>query len=141
MIVSKGPATERIPTVLYVEDHPVNVRLMERLLARRGGVQLVAAATGRDALQMAAVTRLDLVLLDLDLPDLPGEVVLERLWALPGRQLVPVVVLTADALPETEARLRGRGVSDHLTKPVDVARLYACLDSVLAPAGTRDQAC
>ena len=127
--------------MLYVEDHPVNVRLMERLVGRRGDVQLLAAATGWAALQIAATTRLDLVLLDLDLPDLPGEVVLERLWALPGRQLVPVVVLTADALPETEARLRGRGVTDHLTKPIDVARFYACLDGVLASAPIRDQAC
>ena len=63
-------------TVLYVEDHPVNVTLMERVLARRGGVQLTAATSGREAVRLAGQARPDLVLLDLHLPDLPGELVL-----------------------------------------------------------------
>lgn len=127
--------------VLYVEDHPTNVRLVERLVERRGGVELHVCPTGRDALSAAARVRPDLVLLDLHLPDLPGEVVLERLWALPGLARVPVVVLSADALPATVARLLAAGVGDYLTKPLDVARFYACLDAVQAASPLREQAC
>lgn len=128
--------------VLYVEDHPVNVRLMERLLARRPGVRLAVAGTGCDALRLAALGHPDLVLLDLQLPDLPGEVVLDRLWALPGGAATRVVVLTADALPQTADRLLARGVFAHLTKPLDVPRFYACLDAVVSmTAPPRGEAC
>ncbi len=117
-------------SVLYVEDHPSNVHLVERLLARRPSSELHVAATGREGLRLAALLRPDVVLLDLNLPDLAGEVVLDRLWALPGLARTPVVVLTADATAATAARLRDRGVAGHLTKPLDVAAFYARLDDV-----------
>ena len=69
-----------------------------------------------------------LVLLDLHLPDLPGEQVLARLKAEPLLRDIPVVVLSADALPATIARLKAAGATDYLTKPLDVPRLLARLD-------------
>ncbi len=127
--------------VLYVEDHPSNVRLMERLLARRGDVRLKVARTGQDGLRQAAAVRPDVVLLDLHLPDLSGEEVLARLWQLPSSARPTVLVLTADALPETAARLREAGAAACLTKPLDVTVLHAALDRVAAAAAPREQAC
>ena len=122
-------------SVLYVEDNRVDVRLVRRVLARRGTVRLSVASTGEMALRLAAAARPDLVLLDLMLPDLPGEVVLERLWQLDGLAGTPGVVVSAIA------RLRRRGVSDYLTKPLDVAVLYACVDAVGVLTPARDALC
>lgn len=127
--------------VLYIEDHPSNVRLVERVLARRGDVWLQVARTGQEGLRLAAALPPDVVLLDLHLPDLSGEEVLARLWQLPLLANSTVLVLTADALPDTAARLRAAGAADCLTKPLDVAALDAALDLVLAALRSRDQAC
>lgn len=119
-------------TVLYVEDHPININLVRRLVARRRSMRLQVARTGAEALGLVELGPPDLVLLDLDLPDVSGEVVLERLWAVAGCAEIPVVVLSADALADTAARLLAQGATDFLTKPLDVARFYACLDAIAA---------
>ncbi len=115
--------------VLYVEDNPSNVRLVERLLERRPGTSLLVARTGEEGLALAHSRRPDLVLLDLHLPDLPGEEVLDRLLVEQG---VPVAVLSADALPSTVAGMLARGAHAYLTKPLVVADLYAVLDAAQA---------
>lgn len=129
--------------VLYVEDHSSNARLVQRLVQRRTGVDLVLATTGREGIALAGRLHPDLVLLDLHLPDLAGEVVLERLWAVPGSSATPVVVLTADATAQTALRLRGLGVTDLLTKPLDVTAFYDQLDRAEARLALRKgaQAC
>ena len=116
-------------SVLYVEDNDSNVRLVERLLARRPGTSLHVARTGEEGLALARSRRPDLVLLDLHLPDLPGEEVLDRLLAEQG---LPVAVLSADALPARVDEVLGRGAVAYLTKPLVVAELYAVLDAVQA---------
>lgn len=118
--------------VLYIEDNASNVRLVERLMARRGHIRLQIATNGADGLQLAIELRPDLVLLDLHLPDLAGEAVLRHLLDSPDWGARPIVVLSADALPATEVRLRAAGAADYLTKPLDIARLYTCLDAAQA---------
>jgi len=111
-----------------------------RLLARRCDVWLHVASTGREGLRQAAACSPDVVLLDLHLPDLPGEEVLRRLWQL-SRLAHTVLVLTADALPDTAERLRAAGAADCLTKPLDVAAVNAGLYRVAAAVRVREQAC
>jgi PAS domain S-box-containing protein len=119
-------------TVLYVEDNRSNVRLLERLLARRPGVVLLTAATGEAALRMIRERQPDLVLLDLHLPDMSGEEVLRRVWAAPTRRAIPVAVLSADATPRQQQRLLAAGAVAYLTKPLDVAALLQIVDERLA---------
>lgn len=129
--------------VLYVEDNPSNVRLVERVLARRPGVSLLVATRGSVGLELARQHRPDLVLLDLNLPDLPGAVVLEQLRAEPLTRDIPVVVISADATPQQSERLKAAGAADYLTKPFDIERLLAIIDGLARPgpaeppAGTR----
>jgi CheY-like chemotaxis protein len=118
--------------VLYVEDNRSNVRLLERLLARRPGVVLLTAATGEAALRMIRERHPDLVLLDLHLPDMNGEEVLRRIWAAPATRSIPVAVLSADATPRQQQRLLAAGAVAYLTKPLDVAALLQILDERLA---------
>ena len=79
-------------------------------------------------LELAREHHPDLVLLDLQLPDLPGEEVLRRLKSEPRTADVPVIVISADATEDQPERLRADGALDYLTKPFDVARLLAIVD-------------
>jgi signal transduction histidine kinase/CheY-like chemotaxis protein len=86
-------------TVLYIEDNLSNLQLVERVLSRRPGVRLISAMRPQLGLDLAAEHDPDLVLLDLHLPDMPGQEVLRRLRAEPRTAEVPVVILSADARP------------------------------------------
>jgi CheY-like chemotaxis protein len=92
-------------------------------------VRLVVARTGADGLAAAERERPDLVLLDLGLPDLAADEVMRRLRQGPG-EAPRVVVVTGDARAERLRELRAAGASECLTKPVDLARLLAVVDSL-----------
>lgn len=77
-----------------------------------------------------------LVLLDLDLPDISGETVLEELRADPRTKDVPVIILSADASPERVARLRAAGALAYLAKPIDPFNLLALVDAEIARAAS-----
>jgi CheY-like chemotaxis protein len=121
-------------SVLYVEDSSSNVRLVEQILLRQPAVTLTVAMRGLEALDIARNDPPDLVLLDLHLPDLPGEEVLRMLRRDPRTEAVPVVVVSADATPGQVERLRGEGAQEYLTKPLDVRRLLEVLRDHLPTA-------
>jgi signal transduction histidine kinase/CheY-like chemotaxis protein/HPt (histidine-containing phosphotransfer) domain-containing protein len=123
-----APASAGPRTVLYVEDNVSNVKLVERIVARRPEVTLIVAMRGRLGLHLALRHRPELVLLDLHLPDLSGEEVLQHLRADPRTSATPVVVLSADATEGQVQRLRANGATDYLTKPFDIPRLLAVID-------------
>ncbi len=118
-------------TVLYIEDNLSNLRLLERILARRPGVTLLSAMQGRRGLELARDHRPDLILLDLHLPDVPGSDVLTRLLADPRTKGIPVVILSADATPGRISRLLEQGAHAYLTKPLDVRQVLAVIDDTL----------
>jgi PAS domain S-box-containing protein len=127
-----GSGSER--TVLYVEDNPSNLRLVERVLAERGGVRLLTATHGQPVQDLVRQHRPDLVLLDQHLPDIGGEEVLRRLQADPESAAVPVVVVSADATAGQIQRLLAAGASQYLTKPLDVSQFLAVVDQLLHAA-------
>lgn len=132
---------QRLPTgshtVLYIEDNIANFRLIELALAHRPGVRLMAAMQGGQGVELAALHRPDLILLDLHLPDLTGEEVFRRLRADPATRDIPVVVLSADATPGRAARLRSAGALDYLTKPLDIRQFLRVLDESLVARAER----
>jgi PAS domain S-box-containing protein len=117
--------------VLYVEDNRSNVRLMERVLQRRAGVRLLHAPSGADGVAMAREHRPDLILLDLHLPDIPGEEVLQRLSQDPELRDIPVAILSADALPAHPRRLKTASAIAYLTKPLDIRLVLQLVDETL----------
>jgi PAS domain S-box-containing protein len=130
------PASEL--TVLYIEDNLSNLQLVERVLSRRPGVRLISAMRPQLGLELAAEHDPDLILLDLHLPDMPGQEVLRRLQAEPRTARVPVVILSADARPSLIEELLGQGVRAFMTKPLDVKELLELLQTIAterAPAG------
>jgi CheY-like chemotaxis protein len=114
-------------TVLYVEDHPVNVLLMEALLSRRPRLRLVVATNGECGWRAAVEHRPDLLLLDLRLPDCHGTDLLKRLRGVPGLAEVPAVAVTA----EDGADLAGSGFCEVWQKPMDLYAARRRLDRLL----------
>lgn len=129
--------------VLYVEDQLSNLDLMERIFERRPQISLLTAMQGQLGLEIARQERPDLVLLDLNLPDISGEEVLKRLRQDPRTAEVTVVVLSADTTDMSIKRMLAAGAFDYLTKPIDVGKLLALVDERLAAkdeAATRREA-
>jgi CheY-like chemotaxis protein/nitrogen-specific signal transduction histidine kinase/HPt (histidine-containing phosphotransfer) domain-containing protein len=114
-------------SVLYIEDNPSNVRLVEKIFALTNDLGLSVAREGAPGLAMARADLPDLILLDLHLPDMSGEQVLAALLADPATAQIPVIVVSADASPVQTKRLRAAGAVGYLTKPFDVDQLLAAV--------------
>jgi PAS domain S-box-containing protein len=123
-----GADPQRSTSVLYIEDNPANTALMRRIAGLRDKVMLRIESDGSSGLDAALADPPDLVLLDLHLPDMPGQEVLEALRSDRRTAHVPVVVVTADASLEVARRLRDLGADALITKPVDVAAVLGWLD-------------
>ena len=121
--------TSRQSTLLYIEDNPSNVALLSAGIRHRPAWALTHAGNGMDGLGMAIEIAPTLILLDLHLPDIDGAEVLRRLKSDPASAAIPVVILSADASPTLAARMRAAGADRYLTKPVDLAELFAFLDA------------
>jgi PAS domain S-box-containing protein len=131
---SEPEVEERARVVLYIEDNLSNVKLVERVLGHRPDVKVVAAMQGRLGLELARDLSPVLVLLDLHLPDMGGEQVLQRLRDDASTAATPVVIVSADATPGQVQRLLTAGATAYLTKPIDVRRLLRLLDQTLEVA-------
>ena len=122
--------------VHYVEDNETNVEVMRGVLALRPQVRLDVSVNGADALVALKASVPDMVLLDMHLPDTTGLELLGRLKADPATAHIPVVAVSADALPDhIDAALRA-GAADYLTKPVEITKLLAVLDRQLGTAAS-----
>jgi PAS domain S-box-containing protein len=126
-----APVEAQRPKVLHIEDNSANLKLVERILAQRPDVEVVAAMHGRLGLELAHEHRPVLVLLDLHLPDMGGDQVLQRLRDDPITASIPVVIVSADATPGQVRRLLSAGATAYLTKPIDVRDLLHVIDEAL----------
>jgi CheY-like chemotaxis protein len=125
----------RSRTVLYVEDNLSNLTLVERILAHRPDVRIIPALQGQLGLELAKEHHPDLILLDVNLPDMPGEEVLRRLRDDPGTRGIPVIVISADTARRQIEALRMAGAREYLGKPLDVPVFLATVDRILDSTG------
>jgi CheY-like chemotaxis protein/anti-sigma regulatory factor (Ser/Thr protein kinase) len=127
---STSPATAG--DVLYIDDTEENLRLIGAVLSElRPGLVLRTATNGLDGSVLAETQRPDVLLLDLNLPDLAGEEVLRRLRARAQTGDVPVIILSADSTSRNISRLLEAGADAYLTKPVNVPQFLDVLDRLL----------
>ena len=118
------PAAQLPPgLILYIEDDPANRILAEQILHHHPQIRLVMATTGAAGLDLARHHRPDVILLDLNLPDTTGYDVMTALRSGPEPCTAPVVVITADATPDTRDHIARSGAFAHLTKPFQIADL------------------
>ena len=118
-------------TVLYVEDMVENLQLVKHILRQRPSVSVIPAMLAGVALDLARQHHPDLILLDLQLPDMPGEDVLSLLQDDPACADIPVAVLSADTSRHRAALLTADGAAAYLAKPISVRSLLETVDSML----------
>jgi CheY-like chemotaxis protein len=117
--------------VLYVEDNDTNFVLVSRILEARSNINLLRVECGETAVQLAREHQPRLILLDLNLPDIHGAEVLQRLSQHPETKSIPVVVISADATPSQIERLLAAGARHYVTKPFSIKLFLAVVDEIL----------
>ncbi|CAN5211337.1 hypothetical protein BH10PSE1_BH10PSE1_26250 [soil metagenome] len=118
-------------TLLYVEDNPSNIALMRHVVAALGSIRLHVAETGHEGLALARDLRPDIILLDINLPGLNGFELKARLDADPLTRGLPVLALSASAMPSDIRRGEAAGFRDYLTKPLDIPAFARALNRAL----------
>ncbi|MDY6923220.1 MAG: response regulator [Pseudomonadota bacterium] len=132
VVPAVSPPPAPAPRVLVVDDHPVN-REIARIMLQAFGCEVVEARDGHEALQAATDEIFDLVLMDVRMPGMDGLETTRRVRSLPdGRGDVPIVAMTADAMPGDVIRCHAAGMNAHLAKPVSQAALFALVARALA---------
>ena len=116
--------------VLYIEDNPDNMRLVQRALESRG-YRLIQARTGMDGVRVAESEQVDLILLDINLPDIDGYEVARRLRASGNSILtsVPIIALTANALKGDADKALQAGCDVYMSKPINIRELWARVEA------------
>ena len=122
------------PTLLYVEDNPANLALVEQLIARRGDVKLLTAIDGHLGIDLARTYLPDAILMDINLPGISGYGALKILQEDPLTSHIPVLALSANAVPRDIEKGLEAGFFRYLTKPIRVREFMDALDLALAQA-------
>ena len=117
--------------LLYIEDNPINVMLMEEIISSRPGLAIVSEPTGERGVARARKMRPDLVLVDMQLPDFDGFEVLRRLRAAPETAGIPCLAVSANAMPEDIARALEAGFAEYWTKPVNFGAFVQAVEARL----------
>ncbi len=121
-------------TLLYVEDNPANLKLVEQLIARRPTIRLLTAVDGNMGIQLSRAHQPDVILMDINLPGISGIEALKILRDDPATEHIPVVALSANAMPRDIARGLEAGFISYLTKPIKVKEFMEALDAALEAA-------
>jgi CheY-like chemotaxis protein len=118
-------------TLLYVEDNPANLKLIEQLVARRADLRLLSASDGNLGIQLARAHHPEVILMDINLPGISGIEALRILREDPGTMHIPVVALSANAMPRDIEKGLQAGFFQYLTKPIKVGEFMHTLDTAL----------
>ena len=129
---------EEVPlrTVLYVEDNPANLELVEQLIERRRDLRLLSAADGSLGIEYARAYQPDIILMDINLPGISGIEAMRILRADASTAHIPILALSANAVPRDIEKALEAGFFDYLTKPIVVSQFMASIDTALKQART-----
>jgi PAS domain S-box-containing protein len=135
--INKAALTEIVPVnksgiILYIEDNLSNIQLVEQILeTHRKSIKLIANMYGKNAVQCAIDYKPDLILLDLDLPDIHGSEVINLLQAESKTVEIPVIILSADAMTNQIKQLLEAGAQNYLVKPINVEEFLKVIDGFI----------
>ena len=130
-----APSARRKPcalrTLLYVEDNPANLMLVEELIARRPDIRLLSARDGIRGIEIARASLPDVILMDINLPGISGIEAIEYPARDPATAHIPIVAISANAIPRDIKKGLEAGFFRYLTKPIKVNEFMDALDVAL----------
>ncbi len=121
-------------TLLYVEDNPANLELVEQLVARRADLRMMSATDGEQGIELARSFLPEVILMDINLPGLSGTEAMQILRADPATAHIPIIALSANAVPRDIEKGLEAGFFSYLTKPIKVDRFMDALNVALRSA-------
>jgi len=127
----RSPRKARRHTVLYVEDNPANMKLVEKIIARHPDILLLTAVTGISGIEIARDKQPEVILMDINLPGISGSQALKILNEDPATEHIPVIAISANAMPLDVEKGMKAGFFRYLTKPIKVDVLMHALDEAL----------
>ena len=130
-VAAETPNDAQIYTLLYVEDNPANLMLIEKLIERRPDIRLLSAKDGNSGIEIARAEKPDVILMDINLPGISGITALRILGQDPATARIPVIALSANAMPRDIEKGLDAGFFHYLTKPVRVSQFLETLDAAL----------
>ena len=121
-----------MPRLLYIEDNEDNLYMLTLFFDVQGGYEILSAANGAEGIAIAVAERPDLILMDLNLPEIDGWEAARRLKADPATRRIPLIALTAHAMAGDREKALAAGCDDFDTKPVQFDRLLAKIERALS---------
>ena len=118
-------------TVLYVEDNPINLKLVANILKRYPNIELISAPDAKIGIEMALKYCPDLILLDINLPGMNGVDAMKQLKLHEQTEGIPVVAVSANAMPRDIEAAKAAGFTEYVTKPIDVSRFMQIVSDIL----------
>jgi two-component system, cell cycle response regulator DivK len=118
-------------TILYVEDNPDNRLLVKRILQAED-YSLLEAIDGKDALNVLKTARPDLILMDINMPDMDGYTLTSTIKSLPGFERVPILALTANVMRGDKEKTLEAGCDGYIQKPLDIDQLTREIEKFLS---------
>ncbi len=118
-------------TLLYVEDNPANMELIEKIIARHLDMRLLTAVDGESGIEIAHIVQPDLILMDINLPGISGYEALKKLRATADTAHIPVIAISANAMPLDIERGMKAGFFSYITKPIKIDELMEALNDAL----------
>ena len=131
LIETPRPAGTRSRLLLYVEDNPANLKLVEQLISRRPDLRLLTAQTGKDGISLARGYLPDVILMDINLPGISGIEAMKLIRLDPATAHIPIVAVSANAIPSDIAKGIEAGFFRYLTKPIKVNEFMETLKVAL----------
>jgi PAS domain S-box-containing protein len=131
------PHGERLHTLLYVEDNPANLKLIEQIIARHPDIRLLTAVNGNSGIEIARMSQPEVILMDINLPDISGFEALKILRSDPATTHIPIIAISANAMPQDIERSLKAGFFRYLTKPIKVSEFMEALDVALKFSGQK----
>jgi CheY-like chemotaxis protein len=127
----QAPDGTPLRTLLYVEDNPANLELVEQIIARRPDLRLLSAADGDLGIEFARTYQPEVILMDIHLPGINGIQAMKILRADPSTAHIPIIALSANAVARDIESALAAGFSSYLTKPIKVGEFMDALDAAL----------
>jgi PAS domain S-box-containing protein len=124
-------SSSNVRIILYVEDNPANLKLVEQLIARRSDLRLLSAMTGNQGIELARANQPEVILMDINLPDISGIEALGILREDPVTAHIPIIAVSANAMPHDIEKGLQAGFFKYLTKPIKVNEFMDSLNSAL----------